>query len=225
MELTEKLYEWGAVLVGYSDVTSVVPARYKELPRCITIGIRLSDFIVDEIDDKPTYMYFHHYRTLNSLLDEISLKCTNYIMQKGYNACPIAASQTVHDTGTVFSGAFQHKTGAVKAGLGYIGKSALFISNDYGPRVRLSSVLTDMPIDVRSGGESIGMCRECEACVKACPAGAILGNEYNEGMARLDIYDAQKCSAYMKANFNHIGRGSVCGICVKVCPKGEKRKK
>ena len=34
-------------------------------------------------------------------------------------------------------------------------------------------------------------------------------------------FDAEKCSRYMKEHFQDIGRGSVCGICIKVCPKNK----
>ena len=43
---------------------------------------------------------------------------------------------------------FPHKTAANMAGLGFIGKSVLFISNEFGPRVRLATVLTDAPLNV-----------------------------------------------------------------------------
>ena len=35
---------------------------------------------------------------------------------------------------------------------------------------------------------------------------------------REEMFDAQKCSEYMKRKFQHIGRGAVCGICMEVCP-------
>ena len=32
----------------------------------ITLVARLSDAVVDEITDRPTHSYFHHYRTVNA---------------------------------------------------------------------------------------------------------------------------------------------------------------
>ena len=60
-------------------------------------------------------------------------------------------------------------------------------------------------------------CKECDLCVKACPAGAISGIVFKSGMEREDFFSAEKCSNHMKT-YKDIGRGSVCGICIKVCP-------
>ena len=47
----------------------------------------------------------------------------------------------------------------------------------------------------------------------------ILGKNYVMGDARETIFDAEKCSSYMKKNYQNVGRGSVCGQCIAVCPK------
>jgi epoxyqueuosine reductase QueG len=60
--------------------------------------------------------------------------------------------------------------------------------------------------------------------VDACPSGAILGGEWNIGVKREDIFSPDKCSQYMKDKFKNIGRGAVCGICVKVCPQYKRSK-
>ena len=60
------------------------------------------------------------------------------------------------------------------------------------------------------------------ACVRACPCGAIVGNTWKKGISRDYIVDAALCDRYMKDKFRTIGRGSVCGICVAVCPYGTK---
>ena len=36
------------------------------------------------------------------------------------------------------------------------------------------------------------------------------------------LFDAEKCSKYMKEKFQKIGRGAVCGICMRFCPKRKK---
>ena len=102
------------------------------------------------------------------------------------------------------------------AGLGFIGKSGLFISKDYGSKIRLATVLTDAPL-VSDNTPLESMCKGCNKCVLACPAGAISGKEYVEGMQREEFFSAEKCSHNMK-NYKDIGRGAVCGICIKVCP-------
>ena len=48
----------------------------------------------------------------------------------------------------IFRTVMPHKTVAVHAGLGWIGKSALFVTEKYGSAVRLTSVLTDAPLSI-----------------------------------------------------------------------------
>lgn len=221
-ELELKLKDWGASFVGFSNVGNALPSGLSELKHAITIGVRLSDFIIDEIEDAPTYTYFHHYRSVNALIDHITLRGLLLIQENGFKVAAVPASQTVNDAAEKYSGIFPHKTAAIRAGLGWIGKNGLFISNDYGPRVRLGTILTNMPLPE---GEAIAAdkCGSCTECVDNCPASALTGEAWFEGCHRSRIVDAKACSEHMNAKYKHIGRGSVCGICIKVCPQGGKR--
>lgn len=215
--LRSRLYEWGASDIGFSDLSGSLPDELKSLRYGATVVIRLSDFIIDEIMDRPTYTYFHHYRTVNALIDQITLRAMLFIQERGFSALAVPASQTVNDMPDGYSGIFPHKTAAVSSGLGWIGKSGLFISSSYGPRVRLGTVLTDMPLPTPSVNP-VQSCGSCRACVDSCPAMALTGSCWEKGCERSSLVNARACSEYMNANFKHIGRGSVCGICMKVCP-------
>jgi epoxyqueuosine reductase QueG len=219
-EFKEYLISLGASDIGFAKLNGAVPEDLGFLSYSITIVINLLNPIINQISDKPTKTYFHHYRTVNSTLDYISLMAASYLQKKGYSALTVAASQTVDRDG--YKALFPHKTGAVLSGLGWIGKSDLFLHNEWGPRVRLATVLTDAPI---SDGSNINMendkCGDCNLCKEVCPAMAIVGTNWKLGMERGDLYDAFACSNYMKDHFKDIGRGSVCGICIKVCPYGK----
>ena len=143
------------------------------------------------------------------------------IKSKGYNYLSVAASQSIPSNEMPYSGLISHKACAREAGLGNIGKSALFLSNKFGPRVRLGTILTDMPLECKPSAGAKDVCGECTICQKSCPAMAIRGNTYTQGCSRESIFDAHACSEYMKTAFQKIGRGAVCGICMKVCPKGK----
>jgi epoxyqueuosine reductase len=221
-QLERKLIDWGSTFVGFSNVEAKVSQSLKQLGYAITVGVRLSDAIIDEIEDKPTFTYFHHYRTVNFFIDQLTLRGILYLQEQGFNAVAVPASQTVYTKGDEHCGIFPHKTAAVEAGLGWIGKNGLFISSDYGPRVRLGTILTNYSFENKEEHNKID-CGECNNCVKSCPAFALSGNNWEYGCDRSHLVDAKACSDYMNANFKHIGRGSVCGICVRVCPKGRKR--
>jgi len=107
--------------------------------------------------------------------------------------------------------------------LGWIGKSSLLITREYGPRVRLSTVLTDIPFQTRGLLEK-NYCGTCKKCVEACPAGAIVGNVWSEGLPRDLLIDVKRCDLWKIDNYPQF-HGHVCGICVAVCPHGNKTTK
>lgn len=219
--IEEKLKEWGASKFSFGYVGDCLPDSLKRLKFAVSIAVRLSDAIINEIDDKPTHTYFHHYRSVNTLIDSITLRTTLLIQDIGYLAMAIPASQTVKTKEDPYRGIFQHKTAARLSGLGWIGKSGLLITPEYGPRVRLGTVITNMELPVEKNVYDRD-CGECSICKSACPAMAIQGENWYEGAPRSRIVDAEACSNYMNAKFKHIGRGSVCGICMRVCPVGNK---
>ncbi len=208
----------GADVFGTSDVSACLPERFSRLPFAMTIGIRLLDAVMDEVKQGPTKLYFSHYRSANAFLDMCALKCALLLQRGGYRAVAIPASQTTSPP--AIAADFPHKTAANLAGLGFIGKSGLFVSKDYGPRIRLATVLTDCPLPVSQMMEP--QCASCRACVDACPCGALTGRIWTAESGRDDIVDAALCSRFMKDKFGMIGRGSVCGICAAVCPWGSK---
>ena len=111
---------------------------------------------------------------------------------------------------------------AIKAGLGEYGRHGLLITREYGPRVRLGKVFTDMPLahdrPVRFGVQET--CDICRACTNGCPAKAIddgepstvVHNRSNIQGIRKWTTDAEKCFRFW-ANQN-----TDCSICVRVCP-------
>ncbi|MDP4094096.1 MAG: epoxyqueuosine reductase [Bacillota bacterium] len=210
--------ELGGTFTGFSYVQEKLPQKLKAYPYAVTVGIHLSEAIIDEIDDKPTFTYFNHYRSVNSLIDQILLRIVLYLQDCGYKAYSIPASQSIPDSDIPFSAVFPHKTAAVRAGLGWIGKNGLFISSRYGPRVRLGTILTDAQLPVTDEVLE-SRCGSCRKCVESCPAMALTGNCWKDGCERERVVDAKACSEYMNKHFKHIGRGSVCGICIKVCPR------
>lgn len=211
--ITDLLVDNGAVDVGFTYVND---GPFND-SYAVSFVIKLSDAVIFEIEDKPTYTYFHHYRTVNSLIDSLSLKVGILLEKKGYSYIPVPASQSINKNGWNFCGRYSHKKIACLAGLGSIGINNLFLHKTFGPCVRLGSVLTDCPFSVKSNDSFFDLCRNCMKCVSACPSGAILGKKWTQNVDRTDIFLPDKCSEYMKNNFKNIGRGAVCGICIKTC--------
>lgn len=182
----------------------------------IAFYVKLSSAVISEIQDKPTYAYFHHYRTVNALIDRITLKAGILLEKNGYRYFPIGASQTVggHDT---YAGLYSHKRGAVLAGLGTIGKNGLFQSEKFGSAVRLGTLFTDLDLKAENCPRP-SKCGSCRKCVQACPALCISGEAFDMNCPDKTLVDRKTCSDYMKKAFQMIGRGAVCGICISACP-------
>ena len=214
MNLKSLATDLGADLVGFCQLPTPV-ASAPHLPYALSIGVKLADGVLSTIENAPSFVYFQHYRTANSLLDQIGFRLAREIEKLGYTALPVAASQSLGKNNP-YRGVVPHKTVAVLSGLGFVGKSGLFLSSEYGSKVRLATILTDMPLTSELPVIENG-CGNCTLCQTACPAGAIYGIPPTMDGER--NFDAEKCSKYMKEHFQDVGRGSVCGICIKVCPK------
>lgn len=204
---------WGGSLFGVADLRSfregeiLLPAPLvDQLSFGISVGFHLSDAVLQEIENQPTPLYFHHYQRTNILLDTLGLVMTSAIQDLGYQAVPIPASQIVDWKNQ--RAHLSHKHVARAAGLGWIGRNNLLVNEIFGSRVRLVTILTDLPlvIDIPSDGD----CGSCRACLTLCPAGAI--GERQEDFDHLRCYE--KLRVFAKTlHFSH----NICGVCVKAC--------
>jgi epoxyqueuosine reductase len=222
VELEKLLKSNGVYDVGFC----AVPDSPCGLNYAVSIVVPLSDAVVDEIGNGSlsaensaftTHTYYHHYRTVNVFIDSMLLQAGFLLQSEGYKYIPVGASQTIN-TGKSREhfGRYSHKKAAVLAGLGTIGKSALFLHNRFGPRVRLGTLFTDCPL-AETSFTAQSACGNCKLCADACPAKAIKGIHWYPGIEREAMLDAAACNAYMREHFMDIGRGAVCGICMKVC--------
>ena len=104
---------------------------------------------------------------------------------------------------------------AEAAGLGEIGRHGLLITKEFGPRVRLGVVTTDLPLlaDTKKPFGIPDFCRLCNRCAQSCPGKAIPHGEQQEieGEMRWKISDT---ACYQRWRM----LGTDCGICVASCP-------
>jgi epoxyqueuosine reductase len=191
------------------------------LPRAVSIGIALTPAIIAAVDGGPTAAYFAEYKRVNAALGAAAQGVASLLRDHG------AAAESVRPTegpktGTfdwTNAGVFAHKTAATQAGLGWIGKTAIFVSPLLGPWVRLATVFTDAEL---AAAEPVteGGCAGCRRCVDACPAGAGRDVRWRAGMPRGELLDVVAC---MRENDTHDGEaGGLCGVCVAVCPFGRR---
>lgn len=205
----------GAALFGVADVRRL-REEFFGLPRPIierldygiSLAVRLSEAVIEGIEDKPTKLYFYHYRQLNLFLDQLALRITSFIQKEGSQALPVPSSQIIDWEKQ--RGHLSHKKVAREAGLGWKGRNNLLVNPRFGSGIRLVTILTDFPLKTDQRGELD--CGDCKACVAVCPAGAI--KEKKEDFDYLSCY--RKLDYFRKEC--HIGH-HICGVCIKACKK------
>jgi epoxyqueuosine reductase QueG len=232
-EIEQLLLENGASSVGFAGLEGLYarisedgpqsvdsidgPIEIPAYPVGISIILAFEKNIIKNISKCPTLDYYNGYYRLNNKLDELAIACAEYIKKQGFKAYPqtVTSSKEYGNFRTVMP----HKTVAVNAGLGWIGKSALFITEKYGSAVRLTSVLTDAPLDCN---QSIiqSKCGTCMRCRDACPGKAISGQGWSPELDRDEYFDAAAC----RKKAREIAGESIdkiitlCGKCIEVCP-------
>lgn len=214
LELKQFLLNLGVTDVGF---TRIEDGDFGDLKSALSIVVKLSDAVIEEVDLAPTHTYFSHYRAVNAFIDRVLLDAGIFLERAGYRYIPVAASQSINDRGWNFNGRYSHKKIACLAGLGSVGKNSLFLHKTYGARVRLGTLITDCPFEVEKH-LVVSPCNNCRLCVDACPAKAITGAQWTPDTAREELFIPERCSEHMKTAFKDIGRGAVCGICIAVCP-------
>lgn len=207
----------GLSVFGVADITSIreefsLEEKLKgKFDRGLSLGKRLLDAVIEDIEDRPTRLYFHHYRQLNFFLDRAAFFLSSFIQELGFQALPIPASQVIDWEKQ--RAHLSHKKVGYLAGLGFIGLNNLLVNPEFGARFRLVTVLTDMPLEADEPLE--GDCGQCRSCLQPCPAQAI--------GERRDDFDHRACFEKLKEfrNKGIVGQ-YICGVCVKAC-SGAKR--
>jgi len=177
--------------------------------------------VINEISEGPTERYFQEYKRANQQLEDISNSAVEYLKKHAKKVIAIQPTVEKLDYQTLRA-KLSHKMIATLAGLGWIGKSDLLITEQFGPAIRLSSILTDARFEAATPIKE-SKCGQCSVCVEHCPADAISGTNWQVGYERNIMYDAFKCCNMTKKLSNKIGHNAhICGICINICPWTQK---
>ncbi|WP_281696967.1 4Fe-4S double cluster binding domain-containing protein [Acidaminococcus massiliensis] len=110
----------------------------------------------------------------------------------------------------------------VRSGVGWIGRSDLLITYDYGPRIEtVSAVFYADHMETRPPVTK-NQCGDCSLCVKACPFHLITGKTWKEGTPREELLDYHNCSVQrdLLGRKMGLGRKFMCARCLLACPVG-----
>jgi epoxyqueuosine reductase len=187
------LPEANSIVVFGMDVYSEILGHAR--PERATGAASLNDLLVNHQD-------YINGRLANAVYDLAKISRKN-----GLKAFPLTAVGCPIDM-RFQSAIFSYKHAARAAGLGYIGRSSLLITRDYGPRVRLACCLTAAKLETTKATIN-SSCSACDVCIDSCPAKALSPPKEQEPYA----INKFACSSFR-------GSAGGCSECVRLCPAG-----
>ena len=215
-KIEEFLKSKGAEVVGFASLEGIknVP---KEYPNSILIGIPIEKEALKTIYTDDQSKYVESMKSLALKLNDIVLEGEDYIKENmNYHALAMSRERVAKDFEGLAS-KIPHKTTGTRSGLGWIGRCALLISPTYGAALRLSTILTDMPIKVGTPIDD-SLCDDCTDCRDVCPVDAINEVKWDSRKEREEYFDAEKCFEFIKKEMQRTHGKSLCAKCGLACP-------
>lgn len=179
----------------------------EDLPNVIVVGesmdIDLTATVPSALSGSATGMGYTHDTV-------VLLTLTQYIRNLGF-----VAIASMNDSALAIPL-------AVQAGLGEVGRHSLLITEEYGPRLRLGKIFTNMPLVINEP-KRFGVrefCDICQRCSSACPPKAIpAGKPSREAYSVSNFRGVLKWTTWAEKCFKFwAGQNSDCSICIRICP-------
>ena len=227
-ELKQTALKFGASLVG------IVPARDIDESPKIWVGWSIQEYTKKTQDIMPdaksiVVMGYHVWDDMLELaikkgeewvypgyfpLDVLVVGIKGFLEKKGYK--------------TAYASSISHKRLAQLAGFGNYGKNALIINPIYGPWLRLAAVVTNAEL-VATEPFTEDLCRDCDACVKACPVHALTPYKVDDQKCLLGIHLSDEASFAQHPGWKKIepsftkNSHLMCTECQRVCRYGKEK--
>jgi len=218
-ELKELSIREGADLFGIADADCYLDRVYhgnkpqdfmEEVRSVVIVAVAIPNGAIEPLP-KGRAEYTNTLMAATVALRGMAFKIARHIEKQGFKASivPNEGSEFGYwyaDKKTLMAD-LSVKWAAYNAGMGNYGINHLLITPDYGPRVRLTAILTDAVLE--HGKPTLPLvnekCQGCQRCLSACPVQALHANG--------EIHK-HKCGDFM---FSQLG-GLRCGLCLKACP-------
>ncbi|MGY5854390.1 MAG: reductive dehalogenase [Candidatus Thorarchaeota archaeon] len=213
---------YGSALVGIAPIdrrwlyTSNRQREPYDIPESINRAIVVAvEMDYDDISTSPAYLSSSASVLGYSKMAFIEIEMTAFIERLGYKAIPcgndVALSVPL----------------AIDAGLGGYGRHGILITKEYGPRVRIAKIFTDMPLlidqpDIDFCESIVRFCEVCEKCAEHCPSQSIpygrrqtwkgMSEKSNNPGVRKWYINPETCFGFWVEN------GGDCSNCISSCP-------
>lgn len=198
--LVSKLQTYGINIIKSVDISS--------LPQNMTSGYNFAILIAKFLDSQylnrllkenstDTSGFSQYEKTTDDLADWTA----DFINSKGFKAYS-QSEKSNEESGRykeiLKRSLLPHKTIALMAGMGWIGKSNLLVTEKYGSAISMCTILTDLPLPKDNGTIAMPKCNDCNICKNICQYDAVKGNSWHAGIDRNMLIDVNKCQCCLK---------------------------
>ncbi|MDU1891785.1 MAG: epoxyqueuosine reductase [Dysgonomonas sp.] len=197
--------------IRFVNISELPFKQNRGFSTAILFGIALSPAYVQRVIDTPQYVQDRIDNNFDFDDDELFLTekktdhisdcITQYLINMGYDACSQSDASLI--SSGVFDGMYKktplpHKTIAIMAGLGWIGKNNLLVTPEYGSALCLGTVLSNAPFVCQGVSAVASQCLHCSVCTDICNVLALKGKIWEKGVTREEIIDVFECTTCMK---------------------------
>ncbi|MFW9829876.1 MAG: [Fe-S]-binding protein [Candidatus Thorarchaeota archaeon] len=202
-EFEEYAKSLGVDKIGYTKLTPELIIENQELlydNMIVVIKEMDKDLIAIAPHKKTMAMIMKTYFQMGKQVNKLA----RFLRRKGFS---------VH-AGPALGGLSLYPVLGQMADLGVIGKHGLLITPEFGPRLRIAVIytnITNLPFAESNSYEWIyEFCQKCVSCIQTCPTQAIFKTPIQKAHGRLTHIDVVECAK----GFLKFG----CSICIKECP-------
>lgn len=210
-DIIAELKKQGVDFIRFVDVSRMHQEQNKGLPNAVLFGIALSPEYVRKVADTPNYVRIMIDNNRNFENDEFYLtelrtgELSDHIAQmlisegyKAYSQSDKNQIATNHFEEIYFKTPLPHKTIAVMAGIGWIGRNNLLVTPEYGCALCIGAILTDAQLSCEESQIIKSKCGICRICLDVCDVCAIKGYNWSKDVTREDMIDVYKCTTCMR---------------------------
>ena len=224
----------GIDLIGFSSMTEQLCLRdewkkyIRERGYCCAItlanaiSVSACDLLLKNVDQGTLFYFAKHCMAQAEALAIAAERLCLFIEKNGYRAFQVPGRGTAYSDDncqTILS----HITHARLSGIGTMGDSGMLLTRQYGPRIRLTTILTNCTLPVPAELED-EVCTHCGACAAICPSGSITNGRFDERYPERCYTNKRACAAHRNENKERFG-SRFCNLCMAVCPVGEDKKR
>ena len=149
IEIEQQLRNEHVDIIQFVDISMLDMKQNRGLPFAILIGIAINPHFLEMVCNTPNYTHTleDEYTQTENRVGMIADKLANNLISSGYKALSQSDNGLMAEKAFDFetkTSALPHKTIAILSGIGYIGKSNLFITEEFGAAQCLGSVYRNL---------------------------------------------------------------------------------